>query len=361
MNTKTRIIGLMSGTSLDGLDICCVDFWKSKDTVLHEMICTKSVSYPNDFQKRLKQAINFDAAELRSLSLEFARLMSREVILFISEYALKGTIDCVASHGHTVFHKPEKGITVQLGDGALMADLLNLMVINDFRIGDVKLGGQGAPLVPIGDRLLFSDYQACLNLGGISNISFERKGERIAFDISPANIPLNYLMMDELGLNYDENGDLARSGEIIPALLKDLNQLAFYRKKPPKSLGIEWMESDLFPVLQKYKEHELANRLATIIRHESIQIAKVLNENKIKNVLVTGGGVFNSFLIEQLSIYSDSLVEIPEIKIINFKEALIFALLGYLKMNDEINVLSSVTGALKDSCAGIYHSPSIKS
>ncbi|MEO9534381.1 MAG: anhydro-N-acetylmuramic acid kinase [Crocinitomicaceae bacterium] len=360
MDSKTRFIGLMSGTSLDGLDLCCVDFLSQKNELIYDIVATRAVPYDAGFKKELKEAINFQELQVSRLSVDFAKFMANQVNVFIQDNHLEDSVDYIASHGHTVFHQPQKGITIQVGDGQVLADLTKISVVNDFRVGDVKLGGQGAPLVPIGDRLLFHEYESCLNLGGISNLSFEKNGERIAFDIGPANIPLNYLMMDEAGKDYDENGQLAKSGQVIQAMLRDLNRLSYYNDPIPKSLGIEWMRSDLFPIIQKYQSESLADRLATIVEHEAIQIAEVLNKNELRNVLITGGGVFNSYLLERIALYSNASIEVPEKQVVEFKEALIFALLGYLRVFNQINVLSSVTGATKDSCAGIIHTPSIK-
>ena len=361
MDIKTRIIGLMSGTSLDGLDICCVDFWRFNKQIQFEIIASRSYDYTKDFQARLKSANQSSEKEIADLDVDFGILMADFVKQFLNDSGLKNTIDFIASHGHTVFHEPSKGITVQVGNGQVLADLNKIQVINDFRIGDVKLGGQGAPLVPIGDKLLFSKYQACLNLGGISNISFDKQGERIAFDIGPANIPLNYLVQEELDMNYDENGDLAKSGQVIPDLLEKLNVLPFYDLSPPKSLGIEWMNENIFPLLRDFKKSRLEDRLATLVEHEVVQVAEILNQENIKEVLITGGGTNNLFWIERLKLLSKAEIVIPSKEIVEFKEALIFALLGYLRVNHETNILSSVTGAVSDSCGGIMHVPSIKS
>ncbi|OIQ26135.1 MAG: anhydro-N-acetylmuramic acid kinase [Crocinitomix sp. MedPE-SWsnd] len=358
MAKSKRIIGLMSGTSLDGLDVCCADFSCLNGVYSFELVATNTFKYSDTWVEKLRSAIKLDAAGIQALEKDFAMLMSQFVKIFSLENGLNESIDFVASHGHTVFHEPQKQITVQVGDGQIMANELSVKVINDFRIGDVLLGGQGAPLVPIGDKLLFAEYQACLNLGGISNISFQKEGERIAFDIGPANIPLNYIVKEKYNLNYDKDGAIAQSGSLIPELYQELSALEFYNLSPPKSLGFEWMDANIFPLVEKYKAHPTANVLNTIVRHEVFQIHKVCAKNNIQNVLVTGGGAYNLFFMKCLKENTNAEFVIPDIKLVDFKEALIFGFLGFLKDRGEDNILSSVTGASSDSCGGKIHIPS---
>lgn len=344
-----RAIGLMSGTSLDGLDICCVVFEKTGSGNWNfEIEQAQTLSYPQFWENQLRESINLSSENLLSLNSEYGFYLGEKVKEFIAEFSLKN-IDVIASHGHTVFHQPQKKFTLQIGDGRAIKILNQIPVVYDFRSQDVLMDGNGAPLVPIGDELLFTDFDSCLNLGGFSNISFKKNSKRIAFDICPVNIVLNEFAL-ALGKNYDENGDLARNGTIDPEILSALNSLKFYQDNPAKSLGIEWIHQNVSPLLQNETPQ---NILATVTEHAAIQIAEILNQNQLKNVLVTGGGAYNAFLIERLKTKTNTEIVIPDSKIIDFKEALIFAFMGVLRITGENNVLSSATGSFQDHSTGI--------
>jgi anhydro-N-acetylmuramic acid kinase len=238
---------------------------------------------------------------------------------------------------------------LQIGDGRAIKLTTKKPVIYDFRSQDVLMGGNGAPLVPIGDELLFSQYDACLNLGGFSNISLQKNHQRIAFDISPVNVVLNYFA-EKLGKNYDENGDFAKNGAINFKILEELNALTFYQKSAPKSLGVEFVKSEVFPLL---KDETPENIIATFTEHIAEQIAKVFNDNQLKTILVTGGGTFNAYLLEKIREKSQTELIVSDENMINFKEALIFAFMGVLRLRNEINVLCSATGSSENHCSGI--------
>lgn len=341
-----RIIGLMSGTSLDGLDIVCVDFVKN-DTKKFEIIHSETIEYSSEWVKRLRNGIHKNKEELIVLDDEYALLLSEMISNFIAKNAISD-IDFIASHGHTILHKPNKGFTLQIGNGEIISKRINQKVICDFRAQDVQYGGQGAPLVPIGDALLFSQYDACLNLGGFANVSYKRGGKRIAFDICPVNIVLNHYVR-QTGVDYDDRGNVASKGKIHQELLKALNQLPFYKKEYPKSLGLEWVQEYVFPLIDSL-ELSVENVLRTVVEHIAIQISSSLRGQK--EVLITGGGVFNSFLIERVSFLSSIKIIIPSEEIVNYKEALIFAFLGLLRSDNQVNCLRSVTGAHKDHSSG---------
>ncbi len=344
---KTLAIGLMSGTSLDGLDICLAEFEK-KDRWHFQILKAETLPYPTDWENKLKNSIHISAADLLELHSEYGFYLGQKTKAFIEKHQLEN-IDLIASHGHTVFHQPQRKFTLQIGDGRAITIENNIPVVYDFRSQDVLMKGNGAPLVPIGDELLFSQYDACLNLGGFSNISLNAQGKRIAFDISPANIVLNHLAR-QLNENFDENGDLAKKGEINEDLLTQLNALDFYQLPHPKSLGVEWCHQHVFPKLNSIPP---LNALATFTEHIAQQIAEVINENNIRDILITGGGAYNTFLIEKLKEKTKAEIIIPEKEIIEYKEALIFAFMGVLKMNNEINVLSSATGSIYDHSSGV--------
>ena len=339
-------IGLMSGTSLDGLDIVYVKFQKS-DSANFEILLAETISYSNLWKERLQSAINLDKKGISILHNEYGVFLGIKTKEFISKNNIR-MLDFIASHGHTVFHQPEKGFTLQVGDGEEILKATNCMVVADFRTQDVQLGGQGAPLVPIGDRLLFSRYQACINLGGFANISYEDNDLRIAFDICPVNIVMNHYSK-KMGLDYDDKGILASKGTIHQVLLKELNSLDFYSKKPPKSLGLEWVQQYVFPLVEKYKLEPL-NILRTFLEHVAQQISKTILP--FDTILFTGGGVYNDFLIKRIEDIGKKNIILPSYNIINYKEALIFALLGLLKLQEQVNCLCSVTGAQKNHSSG---------
>ena len=340
------VIGLMSGTSLDGLDIVYVKFQKS-DYANFEILSAETISYSHIWKERLQSAINLDKNGTSVLHNEYGVFLGIKTKEFISKNNIQ-KLDFIASHGHTVFHQPEKGITLQVGDGEEILKATNCTVVADFRTQDVQLGGQGAPLVPIGDRLLFSGYQACVNLGGFANISYERNDLRIAFDICPVNIVMNYYS-NKMGLEYDDKGIIASKGTIHQGLLKELNSLPFYSKKPPKSLGLEWVQQYVFPLVDKYKL-DSHNILRTFLEHVAQQISQIIQP--FDTILFTGGGVYNDFLIKRIEDIGKNNIIIPADDIINYKEALIFALLGLLKLQGQVNCLSSVTGAQKNHSSG---------
>ena len=340
-------IGLMSGTSLDGLDICYAKFQNITNWEF-EILKTETIPYSLEWKNRLQNAILLSAEDLLALDKEYGFYLGEKTQEFISKNNITD-LDFIASHGHTVFHQPQRKFTLQIGDGRAIKLTTKKPVIYDFRSQDVLMGGNGAPLVPIGDELLFSQYDACLNLGGFSNISLQKNHQRIAFDISPVNVVLNYFA-EKLGKNYDENGDFARNGAINFKILEQLNALTFYQKPAPKSLGVEFVNSEIFPLL---KDETPENIIATFTEHIAEQIAKVFNDNQLKTVLVTGGGTFNTYLLEKIRGKSQTELIVPDENIINFKEALIFAFMGVLRLRNEVNVLCSATGSSENHCSGI--------
>jgi len=352
MNKKEIFaIGLMSGTSLDGIDLVYVKFLK-KEYSFFEIIHTETVSYTKEWKQVLKQAIRLSSKELLDLDIIYGKHLGSVLVNFISNYKIT-EIDFIASHGHTILHQPAEGITLQIGSGAEIAKITQQKVVFDFRTQDVKLGGQGAPLVPIGDELLFSKYDFCLNLGGFSNVSFKKESKRIAFDICPVNIVLNHYA-NKIGLEYDVDGNIASEGALNRPLLEKLNTLSFYNKEAPKSLGLEWVQQEIFPLIDAIEE-DVASVLRTFVAHIAIQISKIIKDSD--SVLITGGGVFNSFLIQEIENYSNIKIVQASDTLINYKEALIFALLGMLKVDNQINCLKSVTGAHKNHSSGVVCLP----
>lgn len=344
-------MGVMSGTSLDGVDLAYCHFSKN-DNWEFEIIHTETIPYTTVWQQKITEWYNSDGNILKEANLEYGMFLGRIINNFIQTHQID--VDFIASHGHTILHQPSKGITLQIGDGSSIVLETGIPVICNFRIGDVEKGGQGAPLVPIGDRLLFREFEYCLNLGGFANISFEMDEKRVAYDICAVNIVLNQLSQ-KLGKAYDVNGETARSGEVINPLLLNLNNLHYYSLHFPKSLGREWVELNIDPLLDESK-YSLTNLIATYTQHVANQIASVVSRQTGK-VLVTGGGAFNQYLIELIRQKTNNQIVVPDSTTINYKEALIFAFLGVLRWRNEINCLASVTGAMSDSSVGIIVKP----
>ncbi len=346
-------IGVMSGTSLDGIDLAWCHFSKQEDEKWgYRIEKAVTVPYADTIRKKLFEAPELSALEYVKLNNEIAMIMAEAINDWLEDGPRP---DFIASHGHTVFHQPEIGLTTQIGNGAILAARTGILTVCDFRTTDVALGGQGAPLVPIGDELLFGEYDACLNLGGISNISYRADGKRIAYDISPCNMALNPIA-NRKNLPYDKDGKLAACGQVNPKLLQELNRLDYYQQPNPKSLGKEWYEHDFYPVLFPYMELMRDEDLArTVVEHIAEQIAANVPETA-RTMLVTGGGAHNRFLIEQIQNHCTNLhVVVPDDLIVDYKEALIFAFLGLLRINGQHNSLCSVTGAHEDSCGGAIY------
>jgi len=347
-----NVIGVMSGTSLDGIDLAHIHFNIENGKWQFEILESETIAYPDAWLNRLKIAVGFSKEELQILNADYTIYLGNIISDFIEKNGIS-TLDAVCSHGHTILHQPQNGFTLQIGNLPEIATYLNQKVICDFRVQDVHLGGQGAPLVPIGDRILFSEFDYCLNLGGFSNISFENNGQRIAFDISPVNTVLNFYA-NHLGFDYDDKGKTAQTGTIDNQLLDELNALDFYHRPFPKSLGFEFVKETILPLIEKFNI-PVTDKLRTFTEHIALQIALALPEKK-GNLLITGGGAYNDFLIERTQHFLPKInIIIPYPKILEFKEALIFALLGVLKIRNEINVLSSVTGANKDHSSGVIY------
>ncbi len=345
---KTKVIGLMSGTSLDGIDIVLCHFILQSGKWNYRIISGKTVPYSSEWKSRLGNADCLAGLDLVKLDQEYGTYLGSLANDFLVE--IPEQPDFIASHGHTVFHQPEKGIALQIGSGATLSAMTGIKVITDFRSLDIALGGQGAPLVPVGDEFLFPEYDYCLNLGGIANLSYNSNQQRIAYDICPGNMAINSLM-EKVNLDMDENGEKGRSGTIIPDLLVRLNGMDYYQLKGPRSLGKEWFESTFLPLIERV-DLPLCDLLRTVYEHIALQIGKAISDNTNKTVLVTGGGAHNTFLIERIKANSPAQFIIPDKEIIEYKEALVFAFLGVLRERNEINCLSSVTGASRDSVVG---------
>ncbi len=352
-----RAIGLMSGSSLDGLDIVFAELHENAGKWNYEILQADCYPYSEEWMHRLKNATSLPALEYQLLHVDYGHYLGTQVNKFIDEYQLHYKVALIASHGHTTFHVPARKMTAQLGEGAAMAAATQLPVVTDLRAMDLAFGGQGAPIVPIGEKLLLGDYDYFLNLGGIANISLNAD-RYIAFDICPANRVLN-MLAGEAGKEYDAGGEMAAAGTIHDALLQQLNALDYYKQSFPKSLANDFGTDIVYPLVKKARLNT-EDALRTYVEHIIVQVASAIRVlpgfgTTNRRLLATGGGALNNFLVERLKEELKKLaveVIIPDKKLINYKEALIMALIGVLRWRQEYNVFSSVTGAARDSIGG---------
>ena len=356
-----RAIGIMSGSSLDGLDISFTEFQENGGKWTYDIRKADCYSYTDEWMKKLRDATSLNALEYQLLHTEYGHYIGQQVNRFIDENGLHYQVALIASHGHTTFHMPSKKMTAQLGDGAAIAAETQLPVVTDLRSLDVAFGGQGAPIVPIGEKLLLGDYDFFLNLGGIANISFN-SDPYVAFDICAANRVLNMLANDA-GKEYDDRGGIASSGHINSHLLNKLNDLAYYSQPYPKSLANDFGTDMVYPMIRN-SGIEVKDALRTYVEHIVMQVQFAISNWQLANssvqtancrLLVTGGGAFNDFLIQRLSeemVKAKIEVIVPGENLIQYKEAMIMAFIGVLRWRQEYNIFSSVTGALRDSING---------
>jgi anhydro-N-acetylmuramic acid kinase len=345
-----KVIGLMSGTSLDGLDIAYCIFKKTNGQWQFSIDRAVTIKYSTSWKKQLSNAHLLAGEDLLTLDAAYGKFLGEACLKFIKQNKLR--VDFIASHGHTIYHQPRKEFTFQLGNGHSLHAASALPVVNDFRSLDVALGGEGAPLVPAGDKVLFNEYEVCLNLGGIANLSHDEKGKRIAYDICFVNMGLNYLAA-KLNKDFDKDGEVASEGSINKKLLTRLDKIYDKLKTKRPSLGREIFERQIKPLLDD-ENISIPDKLRTLTESAAAEIIKAL-PNGPANVLCTGGGAFNAFLIyAMLSKCRDNIsIVIPDEEVVKFKEALVFAFLGVLKVRNEINCLKSVTGASRDSSGGL--------
>ncbi len=348
-------IGLMSGSSLDGLDIVCAEFNEQGGNWTYEIKFSDCYPYNEEWKERLSAATSLSAKDYLLLHTDYGHYLGKEVRRFMEAHSLEYRVALVSSHGHTSFHLPSQRMTGQLGDGAAIAAEVRLPVVTDLRALDLALGGQGAPIVPIGEKWLLPGYDYYLNLGGIANVS--RPGEEyIAFDICPANRVLNLLAADR-GKEFDEDGRMAAAGKLNASVLEELNQQAYYSLPFPKSLANDFGTERIYPMVKR--SGSIENALRTMVEHIAVQLKRALSavkkESGVGKMLVTGGGALNGFLIERIREHLKEMqieAEVPSPQLINYKEALIMAFIGILRWRQEVNVLSSVTGAQADSVGG---------
>jgi|TARA_E500000178_G_scaffold55629_1_gene51985 anhydro-N-acetylmuramic acid kinase len=347
-----KIIGIMSGTSLDGLDIVYVNFKLNKHW-RYEIMNSKTYKYEKKWNSLLQNISKEKINSIIKIDSDYTKLLSKYIINFINEFSIK-KIDFISSHGHTALHQPSRSLTYQIGNLPILAKYINQKVVCDFRVQDVQLGGQGAPLVPVGEEYLFPEYDTFINLGGFANITKRIKNNIIAYDICPVNIVFNYLSRI-IELKYDKGGYIASTGKINEDLYNHLHKLTYYKQDPPKSLGVEWVDDKIHSILESFQGETIRDLMNTFSNHFAFQIAEnITHQDKI---LITGGGAYNDYLIERIKNLTNSKINIPSQKIIEYKEALIFSFIGLLRVLGINNCYSSVTGAKKDHCSGKIYKP----
>jgi len=352
-----RALGLMSGSSLDGLDIAFVEFIHDAGTWNYEIVAAGCYEYQSEWIEKLKNAVTLNALDYQLLHAEYGHYLGKEVNRFIEENNLHYKVGVIGSHGHTTFHVPQKQMTAQLGDGAAIAAETELRVVSDLRALDLAFGGQGAPIVPIGEKLLLKDYAMYLNLGGIANISFNLPDQYIAFDICAANRVLN-MIANKAGKEYDAGGQMAAMGNVNDDLLNKLNTLDYYKQPYPKSLANSFGTDEVYPLVNSFgltHNDELRTYAEHIVQQIKLSIVNCQLSIAASRLLVTGGGAFNTFLVQCLSEELQSLnieVVVPGDKLVQYKEALIMAFIAVLRWREEYNVIASVTGASRASIGG---------
>lgn len=349
-------IGVMTGTSLDAIDLAYCRFEEQNDSYVWVCLLAESIEIEARWRDRL-MALPQQTAEIYAKThVYLAHYLGKNIANFIHKHQLRPQF--VAVHGQTIFHQPHKNFTAQIGDGETLVSYLQCPLVCNFRNKDVALGGEGAPLVPLGEKYLFPDTRLFLNLGGFANVSYGQQ----AFDIAPCNLVLNALLRAfNPDADYDRGGQIARAGKLLPELLAALNALPYYRQKAPKSLGSEWVEQQLFPIFAAYKP-ELADGLHTFCEHLAQQTAASVEQLGVQHeqLLITGGGRHHDYLMERLGHHLEPLhISIAETsdELVDFKEAIIFAFLGLRALTGKPNTLKSVTGARQDAVCGSVHLP----
>jgi anhydro-N-acetylmuramic acid kinase len=345
---RFEVIGVMSGSSLDGLDLAWVELVHDAGDWSFNIREALTVPYDRHFQQRLKDAMHGSALELARLHRDLGRLIGTACRDLVGSTP----VHLIASHGHTLFHRPDEGLTAQLGCGAHIAAVSGITTVCDFRTTDVALGGQGAPLVPLGERLLFPEHRAFLNIGGICNIALHAAERVVGYDVCIGNQALNELA-GEAGMPYDANGAMACTGRVDAALVAALNALPFHQQPTPRSLGRDWYSTAVQPLIGD-RRIPVADRLASVVEHIAQQVSIALKD-ATGPVLVTGGGAHNTYQIERLRALCGVALEVPDARTVDYKEALTFALLGVLRLRGEATALASVTGAGRDSVGGAVY------
>lgn len=352
-----RVIGLMSGSSLDGLDIVMCEFSYINNSIQHNIISSTTIPYDLQWVSDLSNIVDLNVAQYFTINTEYSIYIANLVKEYCTSIGLKP--DLIASHGHTIDHRPAEGISVQIGDPAIISTITGIDCVADFRIQDIILGGQGAPIIPIAEKLIYTDTQCFINLGGIANISIHDGNNIKAWDSVPCNQVLND-QSEILGANYDDAGNWAREGNISDLLLDEWNSIDYFERSIPKTLDNTWIKNHFTPIVSKLNispKDALATMCEFIAHQISNDLIAFSNQSIPNRIMVTGGGAFNSYLLERITHYTIDLnteIYLPDPIVINFKEAVMIALMGYLFINNIENTIANVTGASKATIAGKY-------
>lgn len=356
------VIGVMTGSSLDGIDMAYTKITVENGKYSYEVLIAECVPMPQKWKLRIEQLVLQNAVTYLKTSAYFGHFLGERIAEFIEKHNLKEQLDFIASHGQTVFHQPENLFSSQIGDGAAIARKTGFPVVCDFRSIDVALGGQGAPVAPIADKLFFPKHKLFLNLGGIVNIAVKHNDRFIAFDITAANLALNKVAKLK-GADYDHDGNIAANGEVDGRLLEELNGSWYYEKDYPKSLSGGWVSKVMLPTLSRHNI-SVENKMRTIVEHIGLQInlsmKKIEQKENIQfskddKMLVTGGGAFNKFLVHRINEMIPVSVVVPDEQTIKFKESILMALMAVLRVRGEVNCLASVTGAERNAIGGAIY------
>jgi len=358
-------IGLMSGTSLDGVDAALVDFSKSKPTLIETAFCP----YDNDLRTRLLKLHHPDFDELNRaalLSNALASCYAGAVLDVLKKCDIDAkNIIAIGCHGQTVRHCPEKGYTLQLVNAALLVELTRITVVADFRSRDIAAGGQGAPLVPAFHHALFSNndkHRVIVNIGGIANITSLDPGSDVSgFDCGPGNMLMDEWCLRHTGKNYDAKGEWAKKGTVIPSLLATLMSEDFFLCAPPKSTGrdlfnMSWLEKKL----SQHPHETPENVQATLLQLTVTTIANAIKDYcaGVSEIYVCGGGAHNTHLIHQISnVLPDRTVTLTnELGVdADWVEAFAFAWLAQQTMLRKPGNLRTVTGAQGERILGAIY------
>ncbi|HNF50820.1 MAG TPA: anhydro-N-acetylmuramic acid kinase [Chitinophagales bacterium] len=352
-------IGLMSGSSLDGLDICYVKFEQQKSSICYTILQATCIAYDKQQTEKLRKAAQLTAFEFAALHTEMGKFFGSLTHQFIQQHQIE-KLDFIASHGQTIFHQVATGFTTQIGCGAQIAAQTGHKVVCDLRTADVAYGGQGAPIVPIAEKYLFPDFSFFLNIGGIANIAIHNKEKTTihAYDICAGNTMLNYLAKQK-NLDFDDNGNLARNGKVINELLEKLNAIPFCKQAAPKSLGTEHIYETWIPLFDEC-DSTIEDKLATAVEHIAMQVGKEINNlipHHNSSLFITGGGALNTYLIERIQQHTTYKTIVPDMLTVQYKEALAMAFFGLLRIIEQPNCLASVTGAQKNVIGGAVYLP----
>lgn len=370
MPEKTyRVLGLLSGSSLDGADLAVCSF--SVDPLTPTKLLSwnihlaRTIPYPQEWITRFKNLPGASARDLVLADTELGHYYGVLINQLLKEHSI--TVDLISSHGHTIFHFPELKTTTQIGDGAAIVSETGIDTVTQLRSVDVAFAGEGAPLAPLGDRYLYPGYTYYLNLGGIANVTAYQDEKIIAFDICPCNQIFNALA-ETIGQDFDRDGAIAASGNLNHPLLARLQDDDYLIKPYPKSLDNTWSQEHQVKQAIQW-DARLEDKMNTAVEFVALEIAKACRQltqpessTERPTLFCTGGGALNAHLISRIAFHCPEIeLVLPSRKIIEFKEVSFIALAGLFRCLRVPNLYASVTGAPSDTINGALYSNSATS